>query len=100
GAHPDLHSFPTRRSSDLRNASTDSSVETGESHATNDLSAFVGLDTAGDTSIGGADVSGVTGENVQDGNNTATRTQAATASSGDRSEEHTSELQSLAYLVC
>jgi hypothetical protein len=69
---------------DATNSSTDDSVDTGDADASNDLSAFVGLDVSGDTSVGGADVTGVGfAENLQDGDNNASRNQSASASSGD-----------------
>jgi hypothetical protein len=69
---------------DATNASRDSTAETGDSDATNNLSAFVGLDASGDTQVGGSDISGVGfSENLQDGSNSATKSQNVTASSGD-----------------
>src|SRR5437879_8658443 len=76
GAHPDLHSFPTRRSSDLRDgasrgAATPSPVP----------------DTAGH-------------ESPQTAANLLSRRLPGAESRPSRSEEHTSELQSPMYLVC
>src|SRR5438045_5096633 len=67
GVHRDLHSFPTRRSSDL--------VLSGCSDSTS----IVTIAIAGGSSPGRRDRS---------------------AAWGGRSEEHTSELQSLRHLVC
>src|SRR5687767_15340464 len=71
GDHRDLHSFPTRRSSDLGKNRTDSHSVTA------DLQAAIRY--AYRHTWRGARVG---------------------SSVGTRSEEHTSELQSLAYLVC
>src|SRR5438034_7477890 len=78
GDHRDLHSFPTRRSSDLR----DAQVEGGGVHA---RVAQSDRDGRGDEEEGGRDVEGA-----------GDRTMKATL----RSEEHTSELQSHSDLVC
>src|SRR5205823_12169579 len=66
GDHRDLHSFPTRRSSDLR-----------------DPGAKPGLHRAPGL-----------------GHLLVDQVERQVAEPGSRSEEHTSELQSLAYLVC
>src|SRR5262245_64657444 len=71
GDHRDLHSFPTRRSSDL------ASLSRSAAHARASIS------MAGDwmkLSLG--------------------RSQASSPATASRSEEHTSELQSLRHLVC
>jgi hypothetical protein len=80
---------------DASNRSTDSSVETGDSNATNDATMFVGQNTTACTAIvvaacdatgpllGASDVTGSFGVNVQDGNNSKTFSQNASASSGD-----------------
>src|SRR5205085_1194614 len=73
------------------NRSVDSSVETGDGHATNDQEAFVGLNRtfSGDVSLGAADFtdscrSAGTGCNAaQDGDDLATMSQNASASTGD-----------------
>src|SRR5687767_15649000 len=83
GAHRDLHSFPTRRSSDLRVAAADGS----------------GLEEARESAPGrGPRCAG----SVRPRRRGAARLYAAGVRRRDRarSEEHTSELQSLAYLVC
>src|SRR5687767_15644389 len=67
GDHRDLHSFPTRRSSDLGNPLVNA------------------LDRARDNRDRSINIVNDAGVNFSD---------------HDRSEEHTSELQSLAYLVC
>src|SRR5205823_10839808 len=98
--HPDRHSFPTRRSSDLTNvegtrnllqASVDASVKR-----------FIHFSTT--------DVYGYPGGAAIDETHTPTRFRnwyaqtklaaEAEVRRAERSEEHTSELQSLAYLVC
>src|SRR5205823_13507295 len=73
--HRDLHSFPTRRSSDLFSTKVSRLQEDG--HA-------------------------VTCRNIAEADvNTAVESvQSIARSTRWRSEEHTSELQSLAYLVC
>jgi hypothetical protein len=77
---------------DARNTSTNSDVTTGDSHSTNDASLFVGQAlTRGGPDLGGAALEDVNnsgcfenqGCNVQDGSNTKTLTQNATATSGD-----------------
>src|SRR5438046_3978410 len=79
--HRDLHSFPTRRSSDLTTANADSIIarkshsETKPNHARRERSASQPAPNK--------------------------RKSAVVAFPGDdRSEEHTSELQSLTNLVC
>src|SRR5205823_11578740 len=86
-SHPDprdLHSFPTRRSSDLEAAGVnfiDIYQRTG--HYKVPLPVTLGQEAAGTVSAVGPGVAEPkVGERVA------------------RSEEHTSELQSLAYLVC
>src|SRR5687767_15681648 len=87
-AHPDLHSFPTRRSSDLTD--TDAEVE-------------LILQTA--LEAGAMDA--VVSRHWVEGGKGATALAEAVVRAAEkpssfqfRSEEHTSELQSLAYLVC
>src|SRR5205823_10303914 len=94
--HRDLHSFPTRRSSDL---------ELGEDiihSVTNPIGRLTGA-----IHIYGGDFFGVQRsewdaetflERACDGDRMARRFEQANTLA--RSEEHTSELQSLAYLVC
>src|SRR5687767_15500065 len=80
GTHPDLHSFPTRRSSDLRKKFFDAYRERFgplTQELVDALEYLLGRIEA-DTRFGTTDND---------------RRQL-------RSEEHTSELQSLAYLVC
>src|SRR5438045_7405696 len=80
GDHPDLHSFPTRRSSDLY----------ANSSASRPRSRRALTHSSGSASSAPADV--------------AKASSIAAAStrrmSVQRSEEHTSELQSLRHLVC
>src|SRR5205823_14556329 len=87
-ARRDPHSFPTRRSSDLRDrdgdiseACRDTPRALSESHS--DRSALQHGQSGDPASV----------ERGGDGG-------ARARSPGSRSEEHTSELQSLAYLVC
>ena len=69
---------------DASNTTTDSSVTTGDPTADNHGAAFTGLLDAGTATVGdAADVTGATGNNVQDGNNTGTLHQSADAVSGD-----------------
>src|SRR5690606_41696729 len=77
GDHRDLHSFPTRRSSDLRGLETDDAAGV-------DAQCFAGRE--------GAFHQGAAG--VHEGPAVALETLH------DRSEEHTSELQSRENLVC
>src|SRR5437764_4723179 len=75
--HRDLHSFPTRRSSDL---ALTGGAELRAGYFADLLPAFLAVK-------GGADV-------------VLAMNQDAMVSKSDRSEEHTSELQSPMYLVC
>src|SRR5205823_14995527 len=98
--HRDLHSFPTRRSSDL-------ALTLNTLNVTGHLNTAAGgpISDAGAVTVGGATtLAGGAGNNI-------TLSQAddfvgpVNFVSGkdvslNRSEEHTSELQSLAYLVC
>src|SRR5205823_6806950 len=86
-AHRDLHSFPTRRSSDLTREITLGSVSTRE------------RSTKGRRTKrypGKSGTSRVTRRSFR----CRTERQQGRKCSISRSEEHTSELQSLAYLVC
>jgi hypothetical protein len=74
------------------NLSQDSSVDTGDADASNDASAFVGLAATLSGDVDLADVNNACPnngaqaaacENVQDGSNSASNAQTATASSGD-----------------
>ena len=71
------------------NLTRDTTIETGEADATNDLSAFVGLLSATTGTVGQtgeaplADVTNATGTNVQDGNNRLSASQSAHAQTGD-----------------
>src|SRR5205823_12570397 len=91
GAHPSLPSFPTRRSSDLVSA----------------LAAEVALvqpkDLAAELTKGGKPAVFQVGPNLMyRSRHIAGAVYAGPGSKAEglRSEEHTSELQSLAYLVC
>ena len=70
---------------DATNKTDDSSVQTGESNATNAASEFVGLNDAPTTTVGGtaADIASATAVNLQDGSNRKTLTQTADSTSGD-----------------
>ena len=67
---------------DASNTTDDSSVDTGDTHATNDSGFFTGLNF-NNGNLGLSDISGSHGTNLQDGRNTKTFTQTADASSGD-----------------
>jgi hypothetical protein len=72
---------------DATNRSDDNSVVTGDALATNNVSAFVGLSFAPTltvtTGVIASDINGVNADNIQDGNNRKTLSQAAEATSGD-----------------
>src|SRR5688572_32372875 len=87
GDHRDLHSFPTRRSSDLTCYDSFSGIANG------------GCVVEG-TSTGGA-AGAATGPAAGGSSVTTTYTVSANTNSAfARSEEHTSELQSQSNLVC
>src|SRR5205823_13774793 len=99
-AHPHLHSFPTRRSSDLHGPRRQPARVRGRLAI-----AHAGVrERCGQlrrTRVRGHDLLEVPGE--ADGRLTAARSAVprhVTTGRAVRSEEHTSELQSLAYLVC
>src|SRR5687767_15588930 len=83
GHHPHLHSFPTRRSSDL---------DRHEAHP-DDRFASSTARSAVRVQLPGPERSACAFRHGPDGRRGAPRDPV-------RSEEHTSELQSLAYLVC
>src|SRR5581483_10212309 len=68
---------------DATNTTNDSSVQTGNTDASNDGEVFVGLNrtSSGDLTI--SDITGANADNLQDGNNTKTLAQTASATSGD-----------------
>ena len=68
---------------DASNVTTDSSVETGDATTNNSGSAFVGLLSAATSTVAAADLTGVTGTNLQDGRNKSTLNQNADAVTGD-----------------
>jgi hypothetical protein len=73
-------------SMDATNRSEDVDVESGESFAANDHSAFVGLTAGSSTNISGsiaADIVNAAATNVHEGDNDKSVTQAAEAGSGD-----------------
>src|SRR5205823_15091898 len=82
--HQDLHSFPTRRSSDL--VASSSNLTREQNVASNMVAALPSREE----------------KKPRQSPNThpASRRCGAGFPSSSRSEEHTSELQSLAYLVC
>src|SRR5207244_7123890 len=90
GAHRDLHSFPTRRSSDLRTDSPRRSARWSPRSATPKVTGKPPTYSAAIPSRGAA--SAIASRRVTSGGR---RTSAAA-----RSEEHTSELQSPDHLVC
>src|SRR5687767_2381046 len=95
GAHRDLHSFPTRRSSDLHavgGAEAGRAVLVRRARITE--RAALGLTRA--AACRRADLAGV----AVVASDRATGDARLAAAAAGRSEEHTSELQSLAYLVC
>src|SRR5437899_4477788 len=90
GDHRDLHSFPTRRSSDLSYGVT-LTVSDKDSGSGTDSKTVNVVDVAPGVTINGAPVSSAEGTAVM---------LTSTVSGTGRSEEHTSELQSLRHLVC
>src|SRR5205823_14142377 len=98
--HPYLHSFPTRRSSDLiqkRDAQGNWSIIATPGTAAGQIRDPTALaaDTAGNLYVVDSGNSRLQKRDVQ-----GTWSMIATYGTALRSEEHTSELQSLAYLVC
>src|SRR5205823_14360193 len=89
--HRDLHSFPTRRSSDLIRAADRQAAAGLEVPRPGGAGAPHDLDGAGDHRVRYR-----RGRSVRAGQGVALGGRQAHL----RSEEHTSELQSLAYLVC
>src|SRR5205823_13795954 len=83
GAHRDLHSFPTRRSSDLATHAMEIRFVEGRFREAGASTAWFRLRVP-----------------LIAGTSTFPLDRAAAAGDQRRSEEHTSELQSLAYLVC
>src|SRR5205823_14117626 len=93
GGHRDLHSFPTRRSSDLeRGAAAPAQYGNGFP----ELRALAAPDRCGKCGLwpGSALAQRCRKKSAADGS------VGHRANGKIRSEEHTSELQSLAYLVC
>jgi hypothetical protein len=72
---------------DANNKTDNSSVTTGDALASNNVSSFVGLSFAPTltvtTGVLASDISGVHADNIQDGSNRKTLSQAADATSGD-----------------
>src|SRR5205823_13231781 len=94
--HRDVHSFPTRRSSDL--VEGDGAVEDVEGLGEGAVVvAGVGGEWLGG---GGQQVPAVEAVVAVGGGAGGQQADAGAVADGERSEEHTSELQSLAYLVC
>lgn len=67
---------------DASNVSTDVDVSTGEATTDNRAAAFVGLAAASSTAVG-ADIDNVDANNVQEGDNSASLTQASEVITGD-----------------
>src|SRR5205823_12615418 len=94
-----LHSFPTRRSSDLPISIASPSTRPHFWQMCRTITASGGLN--GPSLANGRGFSSGTGDRISDKNSrTLSRINSTFESAGLRSEEHTSELQSLAYLVC
>src|SRR5205823_13333628 len=92
GVHLALHSFPTRRSSDLCwLAAAGTPVA---------FAGRVGADAYGQAVVAELRAAGVTPAVTIDPNRPTGTCVVLVGPDGERSEEHTSELQSLAYLVC
>src|SRR5205823_14391861 len=91
-----LHSFPTRRSSDLElDACFDDGLAFGVHYAAGDDAAAHEREVECFELIARCDV-----EQAPLSCRQKVRVRADVSGRGGRSEEHTSELQSLAYLVC
>src|SRR5207253_8441307 len=97
---PALHSFPTRRSSDLearRTAELLPRLEAGEAIALVSDAGLPGINDPGMRLVAAARAAGIP-VTVLPG---PSAVETALAASGyERSEEHTSELQSRGHLVC
>src|SRR5205823_12109131 len=68
------------------NSSTNSDITTGDARSDNDVASFVGLNDAATTTISGAsgaDITGSSADNLQDGNNRLSGSQTAHAATGD-----------------
>src|SRR5205823_8202031 len=97
--HRDLHSFPTRRSSDLQMTSPQHRIFVSHSHLDNDFGTRLTQDlrrVLNDESAVFYDVLG----GLHGGETWWEKIVEELSARDVRSEEHTSELQSLAYLVC
>jgi predicted RNA-binding protein with RPS1 domain len=68
---------------DASNTTDNSDVTTGDSHANNDAGSFVGLNDTNGGDVGISDVASASAVNLQDGDNSKTLTQNASAASGD-----------------
>src|SRR5205823_12400593 len=91
-SHRDLHSFPTRRSSDLQTINVTLNSVNGSTNLIIPMSILI-ADVNGNGAVNASDVSLTKSRIGQSITQTNSRSDV-------RSEEHTSELQSLAYLVC
>src|SRR5205814_5325505 len=89
------HSFPTRRSSDLNNSAAAVSVSSSAGAITDAGDTTTDITAAGAAAV--TTLSAATGIGSANALDTTVTTLVATNS---RSEEHTSELQSLRQLVC
>src|SRR5687767_15456945 len=92
-AHRDLHSFPTRRSSDLSSFEQLLTVECGVGAEGEQACHKKAQYDAADDAAPACD-------QPESGNGSSGHCQGNGSPKRTRSEEHTSELQSLAYLVC
>ena len=73
-----------RTSVDARNTSSNSDVTSGDARGGNTANTFTGLSAADTTTVGAADVTGVSNaDNLQDGDNRSTYTQTANYTTGD-----------------
>src|SRR5205823_12244581 len=91
-AHPAPHSFPTRRSSDL-NVMIQNDGSSADAFSVQGTGSSTGFTVNYYTGISG-------GSDITTAVTAGTYTVNNLGPGANRSEEHTSELQSLAYLVC
>src|SRR5205823_9570308 len=97
---PHLHSFPTRRSSDLRSSSTTSPATTGGAVPEERVNALAGASERSRSSSKPYPIATATNTpSLLMLMTSCTRFPGRPVILNVRSEEHTSELQSLAYLV-
>src|SRR5439155_24658260 len=99
GPHRDLHSFPTRRSSDLNAVALSGDGNTLAVGAIGEASSTTGIDSTPNELAPGAGAVYVYTRNAGTWSQQA-YVKASTPGPLVRSEEHTSELQSRGHLVC